>query len=411
MPIQRKCTLYPELEARVNAAISALKQGKNVIVLDDEKRENEGDIIFPASLATPEKINFLLRHTSGIICLAMHSTHARVLDLAPMVAERENSSRFHTPFTVSIEAKEGVTTGVSAHDRARTIQVAANPHAKPDELARPGHVFPLIAENYGVLKRAGHTEASVDLVKLSGFYPTAVLCELMNEDGSMMKGAQITAFAKKHQIPLLSIEDIRRYRLRTETIIQKAVSTPIPFKHYKMLDMTVFIDPVSETEITVLSKNITDNPLVRIHSSCMTGDLFGSLKCDCQSQLHHALNLISKEGGILIYLMQEGRNIGLVNKLKAYELQRLEGLDTVAANQALNLPVDARCYDAAIRVLKYFAIHECRLLSNNPEKCQALQMCGIKAEMQSSQSEIQPWNKTYLKTKKTKLQHRIEGVI
>ncbi len=411
MHIWRNIVHYNEIKNRVERAISALSSGKSIIVLDDEDRENEGDLIFPAEMANQENVNLMLQHASGIICLAMPFSHAKKLKLKPMVPKEDNTSQFHTPFTISIEAKEGVTTGVSAKDRAHTIKVAGTRDASFEDISKPGHIFPLIANEHGVLGRQGHTEASVDMVKLAGFYPTAVLCELMNKDGSMMKGAEIEAFAKAHSLETLSIEDIRLYRLAHEKIIEKAVTTPVPFKQHGVMDMSVFIDPVTNDEVTVLSKNISDNPLVRLHSSCMTGDLFGSLKCDCQSQLHHALKEISKEGGILIYLNQEGRNIGLVNKLKAYELQRLEGLDTLQANKALHLPIDARSYDIAIQVLKFWSIEKCQLLSNNPDKINALETCGISVSPRVSESEIHQWNQSYLSVKKHQLKHNIKGVI
>ena len=402
--------MYSQIKMRVENAISALKAGKSVILLDNKARENEGDIIFPGQLADADNINFMLQHTSGIICLAVCQTHAEQLQLAPMVPHHLNTSRFSTHFTTSIEAATGVTTGVSAQDRARTIQVASNPNATAKDISRPGHVFPLIANQYGVLGRQGHTEGSVDLIKTAGFHPAAVLCELMNKDGTMMKDDAIENFAKQHNLPILTIEDIRHYRLASEQIIDKAVTTEVRFKDYGLLDMSVFIDPVSKRETIVLSKNIADNPLVRIHSSCTTGDLFGSLQCDCQSQLHHALKSIAKAGGILIYLDQEGRNIGLVNKLKAYELQRTKKLDTIEANKALNFPVDNRHYDLAIQILKYFGIARCRLLSNNPEKIKSLEIANIKAEMLPSVSEVQPWNREYLRIKKSELKHSIQGV-
>ena len=402
--------MFNEVKQRIEDALKALKSGKSVAVTDDEDRENEGDLIFAGQCADIQNVNLMLQHASGIICLAMSQKHAKELQLQPMVPSDLNTSQFSTPFTITIEAKTGVTTGVSAKDRVRTIQVASKPDVSIDEISKPGHIFPLVANDHGVLGRQGHTEASVDLVKMAGFHPAAVLCELMNKDGSMMKGKQIEQFAKDHDLPLLSIEDIRQYRLATENMLIKEVTTPIPFKHFGTLDMTVFTDPVTQQEISVLSKPFTDNPLIRIHSSCVTGDLFGSLKCDCQSQLHHALKEISEEGGLLIYLNQEGRDIGLVNKLKAYELQRTKNLDTIEANKALALPVDNRRYDLAIQVLKHYHINKCRLLSNNPEKMQALQNANIEVTMLASNSEVHETNKAYLITKKQLMKHNIKGV-
>lgn len=402
--------MFQKIKARVETAVNALKEGKSIIVIDDEDRENEGDLIFPGQLANTENINFMLQHASGIICLAISKTHAKQLQLNPMVPTDLNTSHFSTPFTITIEAKEGVTTGVSAKDRAHTIQVASNPTVDPNDISRPGHVFPLVANDYGVLGRKGHTEASVDLMKMACFHPAVVLCELMNKNGSMMKGEQIKHFSLAYGLPILSIEELHLYRLTTEKIITKAATSLIPFRQYGELRMTVFIDPVCKKEIKILSKNISDNPLVRIHSSCITGDLFGSLKCDCQSQLHHALHEISQHGGILIYLEQEGRDIGIVNKLKAYELQRTKHMDTIEANKALNLPVDNRHYNDAIQVLKYFNIKQCQLLSNNPDKMQALQKADIKVELIASKSAVHEHNKGYLQTKKKRLNHSIKGV-
>lgn len=402
--------MFQRIKTRVEAAVNALKLGKSIIVTDDEDRENEGDLIFPGQLANIENVNLMLQHASGIVCLAMSKAHAKRLQLNPMVPADLNTSQFTTPFTITIEAKEGVTTGVSAKDRAHTIQVASNPEVDPSDISRPGHISPLVANDYGVLGRQGHTEASVDLVKMAGFHPAAVLCELMNKDGSMMKGEEIERFALVHDLPILSIEELRLYRLATEKLITKAASSLIPFRDYGELEMSVFIDPVTQSEIKVISKDIKDNPLVRIHSSCITGDLFGSLKCDCQSQLHHALHEIAEHGGVLIYLEQEGRDIGLVNKLKAYELQRTERMDTVEANEALNLPIDNRRYDHALQVLKYYDIKSCQLLSNNPEKVQALQKAGIAVQVLVSESDVHEHNKGYLQTKKQRLNHSIKGV-
>ena len=402
--------MYSQMKTRVDKAISALASGKGIILLDDNKRENEGDIIFPAQSIDADKINFMLQHTSGIICLTITQKHAAQLQLEPMVPYHLNTSRFTTGFTVSIEAATGVTTGVSAKDRTRTIQVASNPNAKPEDINKPGHIFPLIAHKYGVLGRPGHTEGSIDLTTMAKLHPTAVLCELMHQDGTMMKDQAIEDFAKQYNFPIVHIEDIYHYRLANESLVEKAVTTEIRFKDYGLLDMSVLIDPITQRETIVLSKNIADNPVVRIHSSCTTGDLFGSLQCDCQSQLHHALQTIAKSGGLLIYLDQEGRNIGLVNKLKAYELQRTKKLNTIEANQALNLPVDNRHYDLAIQILKYFNIDQCRLLSNNPEKIKSLGMANIKATMQPSVSKVHSWNKAYLQIKKSELKHNIQGV-
>jgi 3,4-dihydroxy 2-butanone 4-phosphate synthase/GTP cyclohydrolase II len=386
--------MFSEIKQNIEKAIEALKKGTPVVVLDDYDRENEGDMIFPGEMATAENIAFMLEYTSGIVCLAMDSKQAKKLNLSPMVAADKNNSTFETPFTVTIEAKKGVTTGVSAKDRATTIQVASQINATADELARPGHIFPLIAQDKGVLARNGHTEAAVDLMKLSGFNSAGVLCELMNKDGTMMKYDQLKAFADKFELPLLTIEELYQYRLATEVFVEKVASSTIPFKNVGELEISVYKDKFTKAEVVVLSKEYQgDNPLVRMHSSCITGDLFGSLRCDCQSQLHSAMQKISQDGGYLIYLEQEGRGIGLVNKLKAYNLQMHGNMDTVEA-----------------QVLKYNNINKCRLMSNNPKKIKALLRADISAESIGSDSVINEHNENYLKTKKIKMQHNIKGV-
>lgn len=403
--------MFKQIKSNIENAIQTLKQGKPVVILDDYDRENEGDLILPGQKATEANIAFMLEHTSGIICLAMHSKKACQLNLTPMVAAGQNNSTFNTPFTVTIEAKEGVTTGVSAKDRAHTIQVASKVDAKAEELARPGHIFPLIANDKGVLGRNGHTEATVDLMKLSGFNSAGVLCELMNKDGTMMKAPQLEAFTKKYDLPLLTIAEIYQYRLATEIFIKKAVSSIILFDHVGELEMTVYRDKFNGEKVIVLSKATdSEKPLVRIHSSCITGDLFGSLRCDCQSQLRKSIQMVSQEGGYIIYLDQEGRGIGLINKLKAYNLQMHQNMDTIEANVALGLPVDARKYDLAIQVLKYNKVDNCRLISNNPKKIAALETVGIKVEAVAYEAFVNSHNKSYLMTKKDKMKHTIKGI-
>ncbi len=403
--------MFNQIKDSIESAIAALKQGIPVVVLDDYDRENEGDMILPGEVATEKNIAFMLEHTSGIVCLAMNPTQAKKIELTPMVDTTKNDSAFCTPFAVTIEAKEGVTTGVSAKDRAQTIRVASSVNARADELARPGHVFPLIANAKGVLGRNGHTEASVDLMHLSGFNGAGVLCELMNKDGTMMKTAELELFAKQNKLPLLTIADLYQYRLATEILVEKTASSKIPFDGVGELDMAVYKDKFSDNEVIVLSKEYSiDNPLVRIHSSCITGDLFGSLRCDCQSQLKHSMKMISEEGGILIYLDQEGRGIGLANKLKAYNLQMNESMDTIEANVALGLDVDSRKYDLAIQVLKYNNVKQCQLITNNPKKAQALEIVGIKTSCVSCKAYVNEHNKEYLETKRDKMQHTITGI-
>ena len=402
--------MYLQMKKRVDHAISVLKSGSGIILLDDSNRENEGDLIFPAQYIDSDKINFMLRYASGIVCLAITRKQAIQLKLEPMVPYHLNTSAFMTGFTASIEAAKGVTTGVSAQDRARTIKVASNPNARPKDINKPGHIFPLIAHKDGVLGRQGHTEGSIDIIKMSGLNPAAAICELMHPDGTMIKDKSVEDFSAQHNLPILHINDIYCYRTANELFLKRAVTTQIRFKNYGLLDMSVFINSINQDETILLSKNITENPFVRIHSSCITGDLFGSLQCDCQSQLHHALEVISKSGGLLIYLNQEGRNIGLINKLKAYKLQRTKKLNTIEANQALNLPIDSRRYDCAIQILKYFNINQCKLLSNNPEKIKSLEMANIKTTETAAVSDIHSWNKSYLKVKKHRLKHNIQGL-
>ncbi len=403
--------MFEQIKQNVHNAINALKQGKGVVVIDDHDRENEGDLILPGEMATQENIAFMLQHTSGIVCLAMDSNHANKLQLSPMVASDKNNSTFATPFTVTIDAKEGVTTGVSAKDRAHTIKVASKNDAKASDLASPGHIFPLIANDKGVLGRNGHTEATVDLMKLSGFNIAGVLCELMNKDGTMMNVYELESFANGYDLPILTIAELYQYRLATEVFVEKMASSTIPFEAFGFLEMTVYKDSFGNDEVVVLFKEYSgDKPLVRMHSSCITGDLFGSLRCDCQSQLKKAMQMINEEGGFLIYLNQEGRGIGLINKLKAYNLQMNENMDTIEANVALGLPVDSRKYDLAIQVLKYNNIDKCKLISNNPKKICALKMVGIEAETISCDALVNSHNESYLKTKKDKMKHTIKSI-
>jgi 3,4-dihydroxy 2-butanone 4-phosphate synthase/GTP cyclohydrolase II len=395
---------------RVESAIKDLQDGKLIILTDDPDRENEGDLIFPAETITPEIMNFIIRHSSGIVCLSLLEDLLKQLNLPFMIPPSENTSQRHTPFTVSIDAKENITTGVSAHDRVKTIQVAINDSAKPDDLVKPGHMFPLQAKKNGVLERAGHTEGAVDIVRLAGFKPAAVLCEIMNSDGTMAHGKQLQAFAKEHGLTILSIEDIISYRLSNEDLIEEEVSATLPIESLGSFTMTVIKEKISGDEHIILeNKNIKSSEplLLRIHSACITGDIFSSLRCDCHSQLHHSLERISKEGGMLIYLSQEGRGVGLFNKIKAYALQE-KGLDTVEANEQLGLPIDSRKYYIAANVLRNKNIQSIRLLTNNPSKINDLKKYGlmhIKIEVMPVFCQKQ--NENYLKVKKHKLNHSI----
>ncbi|HHF7374810.1 bifunctional 3,4-dihydroxy-2-butanone-4-phosphate synthase/GTP cyclohydrolase II [Legionella bozemanae] len=392
--------------ATIEHAVETLKAGKMVILMDDEDRENEGDLVVAAEYATPEAINFMSRHGCGLICLSMADELIDKLQL-PMMAQN-NKSPYGTAFTVSIEAAEGVSTGISAKDRAQTIKVAINPESGPTDIISPGHIFPLRARKKGVLERQGQTEGSVDLAKLAGLTPAAVICEIINEDGTMSRRDELVSFSKKHNIPLVTIKDLIEYRIRHEVLVNAAASTRIPLQNKGDFTMTVFANELDNAEHFALVKPpVFANrvPLVRIHSECITGDIFGSCKCDCGNQLEKSLALIAAEGGVLIYLRQEGRGIGLANKLKAYALQE-QGWDTVDANHQLGLPVDSRNYAIAYQILKYFGIDAIRLLTNNPSKIAAVDRYGIKV-MERVPLEIEPTKEShrYLKTKKEKLGH------
>lgn len=397
---------------RVELAISDLKNGKAIILTDNPDRENEGDLIFPAETITSEMMNFIIRHSSGIVCLSILESQMKKLNLEFMIPSDQNSSLRGTPFTVSIDAADGITTGVSAADRVKTVLTAIHPDVKPSDLLKPGHIFPLCAQEGGVLKRQGHTEGSIDIVHLAGFQPAAVLCEIMNEDGTMTRGKELVDFAEKHKLTLLSIDDLIEYRLYHENFISEEVSTEVFLEKYGSFTLTAIKDKISNQEHVVL-ENKTHNSgdtLVRVHSSCLTGDVFGSARCDCKEQLHYALQKISTDGGVLIYLQQEGRGIGLFNKIKAYALQD-NGLDTIEANESLGFPMDSRSYAIAANVLRNRKINNVRLLTNNPQKIHDLKKYGIGHVTK----EILPnfcnaYNQKYLTTKKNKLQHMIQDL-
>ncbi|SRR5579883_1701699 len=395
---------------RVERAIQAIKQGKMIILTDRPDRENEGDLIIPAENITPDIMNFIIRHTSGIVCLSLTKEKLNQLHLPLMVSRQENSSARGTPFTISIDAKQGITTGVSALDRTITIQTVMKPDVQPEDLVKPGHIFPLQAREGGVLEREGHTEGAVDLARLAGYQPAAVLCEIMNPDGTMAQGEQLNAFAAEHHIEMLSIDDLITYRLAKENLITDEASTMLPLEDGNLFKMTVIKEKFSEHEHILLMKEKIDTSspvLVRIHSSCMTGDLFSSSRCDCNQQLRYSLKRISQEGGLLIYLDQEGRGIGLLNKIKAYALQE-KGLDTVEANKALGLPVDARKYYIAANILRNLNIHQVKLLTNNPHKIEDLKKYGImQVEREPMPIIYHQNNLRYLLSKKEKLNQSI----
>lgn len=392
---------------RVETAIHALKNGRMIILTDHPDRENEGDLVFPAELIQADIINFMIRNGSGIVCLSLLEAQLKKLGLSQMVAPHQNTSRCATPFTVSIEAKSGVTTGVSAHDRAATILAAVHVNATSDDLVTPGHVFPLHAKEGGVLERQGHTEGAIDIVRLAAFSPAAVICEIMNADGTMTRGKQLDEFALQHDLVMLSIDDIIAYRRARENLIVEEASASLPIEKHGAFNMSVVRDKLNLQEHLVLSNPSLQNKsvLVRIHSSCMTGDLFKSLRCDCSKQLDYSFKLLSEEGGLLIYLNQEGRGIGLTNKIKSYSLQE-NGFDTVDANHQLGLPVDAREYYVAANILKNRQISNIRLLTNNPHKIINLKKYGdFDIERVAMPVFSNEYNIRYLKTKKEKLNH------
>ncbi len=390
----------------IEQAIRDLKQGRMVILVDDEDRENEGDLVIAAEHADANAINFMARFGRGLICLPMAEELIDKLNLPMMTSH--NRSPYGTAFTVSIEAASGVSTGISAQDRAHTIQVAIKSDSKPADIISPGHVFPLRAREGGVLKRTGQTEGSVDLVRMAGLTPAAVICEIINEDGTMSRREQLIHFSKQHNISIAAIKDLIDYRIRHETLVEPSVETRLPLERHGDFIMTLFTNQLDHAEHFALVKPAKESgksPLVRIHSECITGDVFGSCKCDCGAQLEQSLSLIAKEGGVLIYLRQEGRGIGLTNKLKAYALQE-QGFDTVDANVQLGLPVDSRNYGVAYQILKHMKINAIRLLTNNPHKVDALNHYGIQVTERVPLVVLStPDNQSYLKTKQEKLGH------
>jgi 3,4-dihydroxy 2-butanone 4-phosphate synthase/GTP cyclohydrolase II len=391
----------------VQNAIHALQQGKMVLLTDAADRENEGDFVYPAEKITPEIMNFMIRHGSGIVCVSLTEEHLARLNIPLMVPPHQNTTQYHSPFTISVEAKKGVTTGVSAADRTKTVQTLMNPETTPEDLARPGHIYPLQARTGGVLVRNGHTEGSLDIVQLAGFQPAAVICEAMNADGTMVKGDALKKIAQEHNIPLLAIDDLIHYRLATENLTHASAEATLPTEKFGDWTIRVIQEKHTQKEHTVLIKPFSSKPppLVRIHSCCLTGDLFGSLRCDCKKQLDYSMQKISEEGGILIYLDQEGRGIGLLNKIRAYALQE-KGLDTVEANLELGFPADSRRYYIASSILRDMGVKHIRLLTNNPQKIKELQACGFEnVERESMPSFTNSHNAEYLSTKKKRLNH------
>ncbi len=393
----------------IDEALEDLKAGKLLIVVDDEDRENEGDFVGSAQMATPAIINFMSTHGRGLICAAITEERCAQLSLHPMVMD--NTSSHETAFTVSIDLLgNGCTTGISAHDRSKTVQALVNPATRPEELGRPGHIFPLKAKRGGVLRRTGHTEATVDLARLAGFDPAGVLVEIMNEDGSMARLPQLLLIAKKFDLKIISIKDLIAYRLRTESLIEMEVSVNMPTR-YGSFELIAFRQ-VNTGDIHLALKKgdwKQDEPvLVRVHSSCMTGDILGSLRCDCGEQLHHALQHIETAGkGLVLYMNQEGRGIGLINKLKAYKLQE-QGMDTVEANIQLGFEMDERDYGVGAQILRSLGITKMKLMSNNPRKRAGLLGYGLEVvETVSIEMKPNEHNSKYLFTKRDKLGHEI----
>ena len=390
----------------IDEAIATLKAGKMIILLDDESRENEGDLVIAADFANHEAINFMSRYGRGLICLPMCERLVEKLQLPMMTAH--NHSPFGTAFTVSIEAASGVSTGISAQDRARTVAVAIDPSSGPADIISPGHVFPLKARKGGVLQRQGQTEGSVDLASLAGLTPAAVICEIINEDGTMSRREQLKEFSEQHGIPMVTIKDLVHWRIQHEELVEVAASSRVPLEGYGNFSMSVFSNTLDTAEHFILSKPpVVSNkvPLVRIHSECITGDIFGSCKCDCGEQLKESLQRISEEGGVLIYLRQEGRGIGLVNKVRAYALQE-QGYDTVEANEKLGLPADGRDYAVAYQILRFLGIRSLRLLTNNPQKIAVLESYGLNiTERIELTVKVNAENHNYLWTKKNKMGH------
>jgi 3,4-dihydroxy 2-butanone 4-phosphate synthase/GTP cyclohydrolase II len=395
----------------IDEALEDVKQGKMIIIVDDEDRENEGDLMIAAEKVTPEAINFMAKYGRGLICLALTEERTQELGLTMMV--EDNQSAFETPFTVSIDARDGVSTGISAADRAKTIQVAIDPKAKKSDLVKPGHIFPLRARDGGVLVRMGQTEASVDISRLAGISPYGVICEIMDDDGEMARVPSLTLFAKKHNLKMITTKDLAEYRLQRETLVEEVVTTILPTEFGDFNAVTFRNVLIDQIHIALVKGEIKpDVPtLVRVHSQCLTGDVFGSFRCDCGDQLKKSMEMISEEGaGVLLYLYQEGRGIGIVNKLKAYALQD-QGKDTVQANEALGFKPDLREYGIGAQILHKLGLKKIRLMTNNPRKIVGLEGYGLQM-VERVPIEVKPRkdNIKYLETKRQKMGHLIKNI-
>jgi 3,4-dihydroxy 2-butanone 4-phosphate synthase/GTP cyclohydrolase II len=394
----------------VPEAIEEYRRGKFVIITDDEDRENEGDLTIAAQFVTPDVINFMAKYGRGLICTSITEDRCEELKLPLMVDQ--NSSHFGTPFTIPVEARTGVTTGISAADRARTVQVLIDPTSQPEDLVRPGHMFPLRARKHGVLVRAGQTEASVDLCKLAGLYPGAVICEIMKADGEMARMPDLKRFARRHGLKIVTVNELIKYRLRTERLVHRVAETKLPTPHGEMMILAYRADADPAEHVAVVHGPIDpEKPvLVRVHDQCVTGDVFDSMRCDCGEQKDRAMKMIGEEGGVFLYMRQEGRGIGLHNKLRAYELQD-QGMDTVDANIALGFPADRRDYGIGMQILVDIGVRKMRLITNNPAKRAGLEGYGLEVvERVPIISTPNQFNIRYLDTKRRRMGHLLDGL-
>ena len=403
----------PNTFATISTALEDISNGKIVVVVDDEDRENEGDLVLAAQFATPEAINFMIKHGKGLVCLPVLESHLKRFDLVDMV--EKNKDVFKTAFSVSFDASKayGISTGISSYDRAKSIQVFLNSESSKDDIVTPGHLFPLKAREMGVLKRAGHTEAAVDLARLSGLYPAGVICEIIRDDGEMARVPDLIEFCKRHQLNMITIKDLIKYRIQNESFIEKVETVDMPTEHGDFT-LTCYKDLVNDKHhYTLTHGNFLkdESTLIRVHSECITGDVFGSLRCDCGPQLSTAMRQIVKEGaGVILYMSQEGRGIGIANKLKAYKLQQQEGMDTVEANEALGFSADLRDYGVGAQMILDLGIKKMRLLTNNPRKIVGLEGYGLEVvERVPIQICAGQHNQSYLKTKKSKLGHMLDN--